>query len=312
LSPRLRQGNTVRRADWMLRCCVAAVLYGATAAAAAHDFWLQPSSFALAPGAEAGLALMVGDGGERRQSPIPARRIARFEAVAPDGTPAPLHGRAFRARCTGIHALVLQTDDAAQSHLPAGRFNAYLREEGLQAVIAHRERHRLQGDAGAERYSRVAKALLAVRGAANGGCAPSRGAGMAPEANAERAFGLPLELVLEPIQPKVGGVAERQGLGARVLYRGRPLPGSLVKLTDLARDEAPAATATADARGAVQFTLPYCGNWRLNVVWSEPAQRGDGIDYETIFSSLVFAGCPEGLWDNSARNEEQSPHRSLP
>ena len=125
--------------------------------------------------------------------------------------------------------------------------------------------------------------------------------GGAPAANATRVFGLPLELVLE--RSPFAGTA-RQELPVRVLYKGQPLQGCLVKLTDLARDAKPVAQARTDRQGRAIFTLPHRGNWLLNVVWSEPVQRGDGIDVETIFSSLV--------WDNSARNEEESPHRNLP
>ena len=260
-------------------------------AAGAHDFWIQPSGNAYVPGAAVEVVLLVGHGEERRQSPIAARRIRRFDAVAPDGRESALAGRAFRADAAGVYALVLQTDSAAQSHLPAPRFNAYLREEGLAAVQAHRERHGLDGEPGAERYSRVAKTLVAVRAAGGG----------APAANATRVFGLPLELVLE--RSPFAGTA-RQELPVRVLYKGQPLQGGLVKLTDLARDAKPVAEARTDRQGRAIFMLPHRGNWLLNVVWSEPVQRGDGIDVETIFSSLV--------WDNSARNEEESPHRNLP
>ena len=79
-------------------------------------------------------------------------------------------------------------------------------------------------------------------------------------------------------------------VAVRVLYKGRALGGALVRLTDLAHDEEPLAVARTDDEGRVRFAMPEgCGTWLLSVVWSEPSQRGDGIDYETIFSSLSFA-----------------------
>jgi hypothetical protein len=286
------------RASWLALC-----LACRAGAAEAHDFWIQPSGVAHAPGDTVTLALMVGHGDERQQSPIAPRRIRRFDAVAPDGRWMPVVDRVFRPDSPGVHALVLQTDSSAQSHLPAPLFNAYLYVDGLRAVQAHRERYRLHGEPGAERYSRVAKALVEVGAPAHGaraGCAAG-GPAEACGGNAIRVFGLPLELV--PERSPFGG-GERLQLPVRVLYKGQPLPGSLVKLTDLARDDEPVAAARADGQGRVEFTVPRRGNWLLNVVWSEPVQRGDGIDYETVFSSLV--------WDNSARDEEESPHRGLP
>ncbi len=34
--------------------------------------------------------------------------------------------------------------------------------------------------------------------------------------------------------------------------------------------------------------MPGGGAWLLNVVWTKPVQQADGIDFETVFSSLSF------------------------
>src|SRR6187402_2761093 len=114
------------------------VLVGSrTLPAGAHDFWLQPTQYWVSPRTSTSLTLQVGHGPFRQRSPIPARRILRFEALAPDGTGIDLHGQLrlgmatedgnFQLEQPGTYILVLQTDNHAQTHLPSIRFNDYLR-----------------------------------------------------------------------------------------------------------------------------------------------------------------------------------------
>src|SRR5690348_9718680 len=103
-------------------------------AAVAHDFWIQPSRYWIAPEAVVPLTLQVGSGSSRQRSPIRLDRITRFEAIAPNGSTLDLRGDlhlggvsedgALRFQMPGTYMLVLQTDDRAQSHLSATRYNA--------------------------------------------------------------------------------------------------------------------------------------------------------------------------------------------
>jgi uncharacterized GH25 family protein len=168
----------------------------------------------------------------------------------------------------GAHMLVLETDNAAQSRLPALRFNAYVMAEGLRAVQAAREHAGRTQSEGSEIYRRCAKAIVRV------------GAGDARAIS--RVYGLALEIVPDG-EPSAGVMS------ARVLFRGRRLAGALVKLTDLADDDAPLDMQTTDRRGGVTFALLRSSSWLLNVVWSTPRRRGASTDFETYFSSLAFA-----------------------
>ncbi|MEA1652345.1 DUF4198 domain-containing protein [Nitrospirillum sp. BR 11164] len=247
----------------------------------AHDFWVQPQRFHSAPGALLPLTLQVGHGPYRQRSPLPVRRVVRFQDVAPDGTASDLRGAlhpgeadedgAVRLTAPGTHVLVLETDDKAQSHLPALRFNDYLAVEGLApALELRRAGHRMDAD-GAENYSRRAKVLVRV-GPGGGG-------------QATRPLGLTLEIVPE-VDPY--GLPRPADLPVRIYYEGRPLAGALVKLTDLAHDAEPAETHRTDDDGRARFPLPDAGDWLLNVIWTKPQPPTAETDFETVFSSLSF------------------------
>jgi uncharacterized GH25 family protein len=253
-------------------------------AAHAHDFWIQPDNFLASTDRATPFVLLAGHGADRQRSPIAARRITRLFELTPLGATLDLRGAlhlgasgedgSSRFDIPGAHLVVLETDNRAQSHLPAAQYNAYLRQEGLTAAIAYRARERMEGQEGSERYSRVAKALIQAGPVGKGG---------QDQATAE--LGLPLEIVLERSPYLLPRTAM---LPLHVLYQGRALAGALVKLTNLDDDAVPVEMHTTDAAGQALFRMPPAGRWLFNVVWSTPAQAADGIDFETVFSSFSF------------------------
>lgn len=248
---------------------------------AAHDFWLQPVPYWPASAAVVPLTLQVGHGPYRQRSPIPARRIVRFQAIAPDGSSTDLHSRLHLGDASdadasltmpGTHVLVLETDNRAVTSLPAIRFNDYLHAEGLTPALAERERaHRTNRD-GAERYSRHAKALVQIGSRADA-------------ATVTQPLGMALEIVPER-HPYAS--PHQDTLPIRVLYLGKPLPGALVKLTRLEHDESPVETHRTDIAGRAAFTVPAHDSWLLNVIWTRPLPAGEDVDFETDFASLSF------------------------
>jgi uncharacterized GH25 family protein len=252
--------------------------------AGAHDFWLQPGEYWVSPGALSPMTLQVGHGPFRQRSPIPARRITRFQAIAPNAEMIDLReqlrlGEAaedgeFRLQNLGAYVIVLQTDDRAQVHLPSIRFNDYLKVEGLTPALEQRTRlHRMDAD-GSERYSRCAKSIVQVGPAVAGS-----------QDQVTKPAGLPLEIVPE-VSPY--GVPRSATLPVRVIYAGRPLPGALVKLTDLNNDAAPFEVHLTDHDGRASFAMPNSGTWLLNVIWTKALPHSEETDFETVFSSLSF------------------------
>jgi uncharacterized GH25 family protein len=252
--------------------------------AEAHDFWVQPGDYWIEPDAATPITLQVGHGPLRQRSPIRPNRIVRFEAFGPDGASldlrkdlhlgSTLEDGSLRLQTPGGYVVVLETDNRAQSHLPALRFNDYLRVEGLTAVLRQRERtHRMESD-GSESYSRHAKLMMQVG-------APGAGS----QARITRPLGLPLEIV-----PEVNPYAEPRPaqLPVRVMFEGQPLSGALVKLTNLEHDEEPLEMHLTDSAGGASFTLPTRGIWLLNVIWSKPLPADRETNFETRFASLTF------------------------
>jgi uncharacterized GH25 family protein len=243
--------------------------------AAAHDFWIQPECYWCQSTGSIAWTLEAGHGPERQLSPLPPSRITRFQAFTPGGSQQELRGHdQLELHERGTYVLVLETDNRAQSHLPAARFNDYLRLEGLTPALEERSRtHRMDVD-GSESYSRRAKALVHVGPA-----------GKTAMRQVVQPLGLPLEIV-----PEVSPYIEPQPatLPVKVLFAGRPLPGATVKLTQLEHDQAPFETHLTDAAGRAVFNMPTRGSWLLNVIWTRALPKSSETDFETVFSSLSF------------------------
>lgn len=257
-------------------CAAFAILFGlATASAAsAHEFWLEPSTFSVEQGGRIGVRLCVGDGYEGWSQARNPARIDSFVAAGPAGQQ-PVVGLdgadpagALRLGARGDYVIAYQSDRAF-TELPAVEFDAYLRDKGLDRVIAERPA-RATGGPVREAYSRHAKALVRVGESAG---LPS-----------DRAMQLPLELIAvgEGARATTRGRYEFQ-----LLHQGKPLAGALVAAVRPGTSDEPRARRT-DAEGRAAFNLQPAGRWRISAVHMIRAPRGINADWESLWASLTF------------------------
>ena len=187
----------------------------------------------------------------------------------PGGT-APHLTRVFRT--PGLHIISLVSTDAA-SNLPSIRFNDYINVEGLTPAVDARTRGGTMNGNGRELYSRRAKAMVQV-----GSATPN------DDVLASKPLGLTLEIV--PLRNPYS-LGDDHVLPVQILYNGRPLPGALVKLTNLEFDARPLQAVRSNAAGRASFQVPQVGSWLVNVIWTRPVKSRDA-DFQTVFSSLTF------------------------
>ncbi len=247
--------------------------------ALAHDFWLQPTRFQVAPSAPLEATFLVGHAALRERWQNNDRILVMksfFGRRSTDLRGDLRTGKAdlvTRITTPGLHVLGMQSNFAF-SELPGIRFDDYAKEEGLPLIIAARRRAGNPAKAGRERYSRRAKSLvqIGVPTASN-------------QTQATQPIGLKLEIV--PDRNPYALDASRI-LPVHVLYNGRRLANATVKLTNLGNDAKPVAVAITDRAGRARFRIPARGNWLLNVVWGVPVAGNPRFDFDTTFSSLTF------------------------
>jgi hypothetical protein len=164
----------------------AALLFAVCRSASAHEFWVEPSEFNPASGARVDVRLCVGDGFEGWTLPRNEQRIERFAAIGAH-TEEPLLGLdgadpagVARLETPGRHILAFESKYSL-SKMQAEEFSAYLKEKGLERILAQRAQRGETQFVARDAYTRHAKALIRV--------------GDSREGTADRAIGLRLELI---------------------------------------------------------------------------------------------------------------------
>ena len=258
---------------------IAAAVLCACASLSAHDFWIEPTGFAPGLGRVLGVKLRVGD--DFHGDPVPRSddlidqfvvvdAAGRRSVVGREGAdPAGL----LRVTAPGLMVIGYQSRPSPVT-LPAEKFTQYLREEGLEAIVADRARTKTSSREGRELFSRSAKSL--VRSGAMAG-----GAG-------DRALGFPIELVAgrNPYEMRRGDT-----LPVRLTFRQAPLAGALVVAYN---QRAPyhKIRARTDRDGRAAFVIDEPGMWLVKAVHMVPAPRDANADWESFWASLTFEMAP--------------------
>jgi hypothetical protein len=252
-----------------------ALLAGALASPLlAHDFWIEPTSFRPEVGATVGVRLMIGQGFRGEALPRNPALIEKFVLVSAGGEteipgrPADDPAGVVRITAAGLQIVGYRSKDSSVS-LEAEKFESYLREEGLEAIVAERARRGESQKPSRELFSRCAKALLSAGSGTTG---------------YDRALGFTLELL-----PEKNPYALRSGdeLPVRLLFQGKPLPGALVVALPYVTPSEKIAQRT-DAHGRVRLRLPYGGVWLVKAVHMVPAPAGSGADWQSLWASLTL------------------------
>jgi uncharacterized GH25 family protein len=249
----------------------------------AHEFWIDTSPPAPAAGAPVTMTLRVGEFYTGELVGITTAHAVSLRSLAADGdedltarVPASMLPalRLSFAR-PGGHVLAYESHPS-QVALEAGKFHAYLHDEGLDWVVQRREAAGTAAKPGRERFRRSAKALLNVGGASDG--ASTRSTGQKIEI-------LPLD---DPLAAAPGAM-----LRFRLLFDGQARPGVLVKAWHKQGAQVTTIRATSDAQGRFDLVLPFAGNWMLNAVHMVPATGAPDVDWDSYWASLTFVlGAP--------------------
>jgi uncharacterized GH25 family protein len=258
-----------------MRRAATVVALAIAAPAFAHDFWIEPTTFRPPVGSSVGVALRVGQ--NFRGDPVPRdpQAIEKFVVVSSVGEQE-VGGRPARdpAGIASIAdpgwAVVGYRSRPKGIELAAEKFEQYLKEEGLESVIAARASRGESQKPGKEIYSRCAKALL------DGNAAGGRGF--------DRVIGQRLELVPEKSPTEARGA---RALPVRLVFEGKPLAGALVVAINRENPEK-RVSARSDKAGQVELSLATAGIWLVKAVHMVPAPPASGADWESLWASLTF------------------------
>ena len=247
---------------------------GTVASLSAHEFWIEPTAFVPATGTIIGIRARVGDG--VLGDPVPRDPALLEKLVIDSGTGAtPVVGRdgsdpagLQRIAADGLH-VIGYLGKPTPVEIPADTFNTYVRDEGLDDVIAERARRGTSATGARELFTRCAKTLVL--------------AGPARPGQRDRTLGFPLELVAETNPYTLPRNGE---LTVRLLFHGQPLPGA--RVTAIRRRNGERISARSDASGRARFTFPADGAWLIKSVHMTAPPPRTHADWVSYWASLTF------------------------
>lgn len=253
-----------------------------TAMLNAHEFWLQPSTFTPATGETVELSLRVGMDFKGEIRPFVRERVASFQHLSSEGreywlqrvqadADHPPAAHALRLDTPGTHVIAVDSTPNLIT-LEAEKFNAYLKDEGLDSALRQREVAGESKRVGRERYVRSVKTLVRVGGKAD----PT---GYQPT-------GQRLEIL--PVAPSL----ERTGAGlfqVALVFERQPLSGALVRAWQRKQDQLISLETRSDERGLASFNLPSGGVWMFSLVHMVRLKEVAEADWESIWGNLTLS-----------------------
>ena len=269
--------NLPRLTTWLLVC-----FFSLLQSAHAHEFWLLPSRFTPDVKQDLTLHLAVGEQFEGETVAFGTAVVAdlnlytragsqSLQALVPSGAQNGELPVAFAQK--GGHLLAMDSVPFTVE-LSADTFTAYLREEGLESIIALRQVQGQAKNSGRERYRRHVKTFLHIGG------------------TKDASFGVRTGQTLEIVPLQDPTVARAQGTTFAVLFEGKPLQNALIKAwhKDSPKTSAQLTVlhARTNAQGQATFKLPWPGTWMLSVVHMVPAANAEGIDWDSYWGNYTF------------------------
>lgn len=250
-----------------------------SASLSAHELWIEPSTFTPKLGESVAVRLRVGEHLKGEPLPLIPRLVNQF-IVQDDTDRKPIGGRRgaepaglVQIAAAGLHVVGYQSNPSA-IELAADKFNAYLVEEGLDAITALRARRNETSAKAREIFSRCAKSLLQSG-------PPGQ---LQEDGQRDRPLGCPVELVAEhnPYTLRAG-----QEMPLRLSYQDQPLKGTLVVAMN-SLNPADRQQARTDGEGRVRFRLRPGGMWLVKAVHMVALPAGHDAQWESFWASLTF------------------------
>ncbi|MFN3315745.1 MAG: DUF4198 domain-containing protein [Raineya sp.] len=245
----------------------------------AHEFWLNPERFFYKKGETATIFLQVGEDFEG--SPWKGT-ITRLSLFSPFRGETPIKPEVDTAKRSvkvlleekGTNILVLQ-NKPSKIELEAEKFNAYLKEDGLDEILEYRKKNGLENSTGREIYERCAKLLLKVENT--------------NDKNFSRKTNLPLEIV--PLNNPYAGNLEKiktKRVYFQVYFRGETAKNLRIRFWQKIGQELIKQEANTSNSGEVSFDFTPKGKIMISSVKMIAHDKPQEADWHSYWASLVF------------------------
>jgi uncharacterized GH25 family protein len=246
----------------------------------AHEYWIMPSRFFFEKDESVSLTAMVGENYEGYAWRGGGRNLTSFKHFTSGGMTDEFNsikqdtGKVFieqlKLKQDGTHLLTFTTNSQYLT-LEPDKFTEYLKEDGLEEVIAYRAKNGESNLKSRELYRRCAKVLVQV--------------GQKTDLSFQAKTGLVLDIkpLKNPYEYTSGDKPSFQ-----ILYDGKAYANALVRCWHRVKNKTDMQVQRTDNDGLVTFNLPGEGNYMISVVKMDRLKDTQQADWQSTWGSLVF------------------------
>ena len=245
--------------------------------AQAHEFWMQPSVFKVKQGDRVVIDFMVGENFTGEFWNLKRHRVEELKLINQkstedlSGVVSESQGENLALTCNALGTqLIAMKSNNAFIELEADKFNAYLKEDGIEDILKLRTETNTLDKPAKEFYARCAKVLLQV--------------GDLYDDTYKKVTGMPLEIVplSHPYKAKVGEEVKFQ-----LLFKGEPLPFSMIKVWNRKDNQTILQNLYTEKDGIVRVRLGNTGSWMISSV-KMIASSNKEADWQSYWTTYVF------------------------
>ncbi|NOT76101.1 MAG: DUF4198 domain-containing protein [Cyclobacteriaceae bacterium] len=253
------------------------IIFGASLAQA-HEFWLQPKKYRYKVGEEMKVDFMVGESFEGEFWDLNRHKVEKLQMhsgatvkdLSKDIKKTAGNNLSYKFDKEGTHLMVLESN-SAYIEMEADKFNDYLKEDGIDNILAERTKNNQLERPSKEFYKRYAKLLVQ--------------AGAKTDETFRKRMGFRYEIIplANPYTLKTGDY-----LQCRVLWEGKPAPHTMVKVWSHIGKKSFLTDIYSEDDGTIKFPISSNGSWMVSSV-KMIASETEGAEYQSLWTSLVFA-----------------------
>jgi uncharacterized GH25 family protein len=252
----------------------------------AHDLWLVPAQFSVAPGARVAVMLNTGDTFPISEGAVKPERIEHAALISADSS-TPLATFRTESNSTVADVIAPSKEGGAivevvlkpiATKQPRASFDEFVKHEGLDAIASQLARTSERRAEERRTYAKYAKTLLRV------------GNGKDAAKLYQKPLGHRLEIVAEadPFSLRPGGK-----LPVRLLFDGKPLAGARIVIGSTATATAtqsniPGLRTDSQGRADLQLDKTGGGVHYIHALHMIPATVRTDVEWESFWATLTF------------------------
>lgn len=262
----------------MRKITLLAAIICISAAAFAHEFWLQPLKFWLKTNEATNISILVGEDYQGEKSDWSKYKIQQLKHYSKTGVEdytshlSAADKSIIEARFpkAGNHLIAFNNSNKF-IELEAAKFNEYLETEGLGYIAALRKEKGISDKPGREVYQRCVKTLFKVGGKT--------------DSTFKINTGMRLELI-----PRQNPYTIKDGetITMQVLFDNQPVKGALVLAWNVVNEKTAVTKYTSNEAGEVTFPVTLTGRWMISSVHMVPHTNAEEADWQSYWGSYTF------------------------